>query len=298
MPDHNQTDFELRGGHQKPDREKCHEPAKKYSQAAQDCNACHRKGRRTRARCPKRRLPHRQQLEGSQVRPLEDAFRSRASTSDTRAATATRTRRLQRRAAHLLRHRCQEGRPGQQGPWGQFGEKCEQCHNDKGWKPAFNHDRRHFRAARAAPPTLQRLPQRQPVTKGEGDGQDCNSCHEKGRQTPRAASATTAPTPSAAWKEKASSTTGAPIFPPLGKHATTKCDARHKSRTTRKRPRTASRIATRRTTSTKARWARSARAATAKGLETTTGRLTTTKTSSRCAAATRPEGALQRLPRT
>ena len=41
--DHNQTDFALRGGHQKPDCEKCHEPAKKYSQAAQDCNACHRK---------------------------------------------------------------------------------------------------------------------------------------------------------------------------------------------------------------------------------------------------------------
>ena len=27
--DHNQTDFALRGGHQKPDCEKCHEPAKK-----------------------------------------------------------------------------------------------------------------------------------------------------------------------------------------------------------------------------------------------------------------------------
>ncbi|MFI4929206.1 MAG: cytochrome c3 family protein, partial [Burkholderiales bacterium] len=41
--DHTQTDFVLRGKHGRVECDKCHEPSKKYWQAASDCNACHKR---------------------------------------------------------------------------------------------------------------------------------------------------------------------------------------------------------------------------------------------------------------
>ena len=74
--EHTVTDFALRGKHLKTECTACHEPTRKYREAPLECNACHRKDDVHKgslgAQCAG--LPHRDQLERSQVRPRQDPF--------------------------------------------------------------------------------------------------------------------------------------------------------------------------------------------------------------------------------
>ena len=139
--DHNQTDFALRGGHQKP-------TARSTTSQRRSTAGPRRTATPATARDdvpkgslgPARRLPHRQQLEGSQSSTTRRRVsRSRANTSTPSAATATEQGRLQGRGAHL--RRLPPGTTTATKPQRASSARSASCHNAKAWKPStFNHD--------------------------------------------------------------------------------------------------------------------------------------------------------------
>jgi hypothetical protein len=231
--DHAQTDFALRGKHRQADCAKCHEPARKYSAAATDCNACHRKDDvhkgslgpkcadcHTENNWKEAKFDHgttRFALTGKHADTKCDACHKVANFKDT-PRTCIACHRKDDNAAR--------------GHQGRFGEKCESCHTDRAWKPStFNHDtdtkytlRGKHRSARCgdchtAPLYKAKLAsdcwschQKDDKHK-ESLGRDCGSCHTERD-----------------WKERAKFDHDRTDFPLLGRHAETTCDACHKSK--------------------------------------------------------------------
>jgi cytochrome c556 len=263
-------------------------------EAPSDCNACHRKDDVAQglARTQVCRLPHRERLEGSALRPREDALRA------DRQARRRQVRRLPQEgpdykaAPRDLRRLPPQGRRRPKGHKGRYGEKCETCHGTKAWKPStFNHDndtkyllRGKHRSVKCADCHTGHLYRDKVGSacidchKKDDDGvkghkgalgRDCAACHtERG------------------WKEKGKFDHDKTRFPLLGKHVETKCAACHKSTNYRRRRATAS-AATRRTTSTRQRWARSAASCHGERDWKTVAASTTTRRSSSCATRMR-----------
>ena len=229
--DHNQTDYALRGKHQKVECEKCHVTGKKYREAPQDCNACHRKDDVHKgslgARCAdchsdsgwkettrfdhgKTRFP----LTGKHVDAKCSACHKTADYKET-PQTCIGCHRKDDDKSHK----------------GQFGDKCESCHGTKGWKPSsFNHDvdtryvlRGKHRAAQCADchkGNLYRVKlsadcyacHKADDKHKESLGRDCASCHSE-----------------RSWKEPARFNHDQTSFPLLGKHVQADCKDCHKS---------------------------------------------------------------------
>ncbi len=238
--DHNQTDFALRGGHQKPDCEKCHEPAKKYSQAAQDCNACHRKddvhkgslGPKC-ADCHTDNNWKEAKFDHSKTR-----FALEGKHVDTKCGDCHKNKADYKDAARTCVGCHRKDDDGNKGHKGQFGEKCESCHNAKAWKPStFNHDvdtkyvlrgkHRNTKCTDCHSGNLYKVK----------TPQDCNSCHEKDdKHKGSLGKECGACHTERDWKEKGKFDHDKTSFPLLGKHITTKCDACHKTKDYKEAP--------------------------------------------------------------
>jgi hypothetical protein len=231
--DHAQTDFALRAAHAKVDCAKCHEPARKYREAASDCNGCHRKDDvhkgslgakcadcHTEANWREAKFDHettRFPLAGKHVdAKCGDCHKDKSFKDTPRQCVGC--------------HRKDDD--GAEGHKGLYGEKCESCHNAKAWKPStFNHDtltkyllRGKHRAIQCADCHTGHLYKvklatdcwschRKDDKHKESLGRDCGSCHTEKD-----------------WKERARFDHDKTKFALLGKHADAKCDACHKSK--------------------------------------------------------------------
>lgn len=140
--DHRLTDYLLRGRHETVACQKCHAPGRKYSQAAQECAACHRADDVHRgglgAKCAdchaeadwkQTRFDHgrtRFPLTGRHAETgCADCHRNHVYTDAPRSCVGC--------------HRKDDD--GARGHRGRFGDRCDSCHASKAWKPAsFNHD--------------------------------------------------------------------------------------------------------------------------------------------------------------
>ncbi len=240
--DHAQTDYPLRGKHVQTECAKCHEAGKKWRESPNDCNACHRKDDvhkgslgpkcgdcHTENHWKEAKFDHsktRFALEGKHVdTKCGDCHRNKADYKDTpRTCVGC--------------HRKDDD--GAKGHKGQFGEKCESCHNAKAWKPStFNHDidtkyvlRGKHRATKCGDCHTAPLYKTKTATdcfschkkddKHEGTlGKDCGACHTERD-----------------WKEKAKFDHDKADFPLKGKHDEIKCDACHKSKLFKEAPKT------------------------------------------------------------
>lgn len=240
--DHAQTDYLLRGKHVQTECAKCHDAGKKWREAPSECNACHRKDDvhkgslgpkcadcHTENNWKEAKFDHsktRFALEGKHVdTKCGDCHRNKADYKDTpRTCVGC--------------HRKDDD--GAKGHKGQFGEKCESCHNAKAWKPAtFNHDidtkyvlRGKHRNAKCGDCHTGPLYKTRTATdcfschkkddKHEGSlGKDCGACHTERD-----------------WKEKAKFDHDKTDFPLKGKHDEIKCDACHKSKLFKEAPKT------------------------------------------------------------
>ena len=229
--DHRLTDFQLRGKHEPVECAKCHTAGRKYREAAHECVDCHKKddvhkgslGARcadchTEADWKKARFDHattRFPLTGKHV--------------DTKCVDCHKDTNFKQTPRECYAcHRADDDRKGHKG---QFGQKCESCHNTKAWKPTdFEHDRdtkytlrgKHREAActdcHKGPLYRTKVSQECYACHKADDkhngtlGRDCASCHsEKG------------------WKEPARFDHGATSFPLLGAHEKVECKSCHKS---------------------------------------------------------------------
>ncbi|RME33445.1 MAG: cytochrome C [Gammaproteobacteria bacterium] len=156
--DHGRTDFLLEGAHRKLECLSCHRAGHKFREAPHECSACHREDD-----------VHRGEL-GKQCDKCHDSsiWKSRRFNHDnTRFPLRQRHRQVDCAACHPgqryrdLPKKC-VGCHRINDPHGaRYGDKCQDCHSERGWKRvSFDHDR----------DTRFRL-------KGSHKKVDCDSCH-------------------------------------------------------------------------------------------------------------------------
>jgi hypothetical protein len=230
--DHSQTDFALRGKHQSTDCGKCHEPGRKFSAAASECAACHRKDDVHKGALGTKCADCHTESNWKEAKFDHDKTRyplvgRHLETKCTACHKDKNYRETPRQCIGC--HRKDDD--GAKGHKGQFGEKCDSCHTAKAWRPAtFNHDtdtkyplRFRHRSAKCAdchtgpvfkvkPATECYACHRKDDKHKESLGRDCGSCHTERD-----------------WKEKAKFDHDRTAFPLLGRHAEVRCDACHKS---------------------------------------------------------------------
>jgi hypothetical protein len=236
--DHSQTDFALRAKHQKVECEKCHVSGKKYWEAAQDCNSCHKKDDKhkgslgpkcadchTEASWKEARFDH----EGTQF-PLTGKH------VDAKCVDCHKNPNYKETPKNC--YACHRKDDDQKGHKTQFGEKCETCHSTSKWKPSnFNHDTdtkyvlRFKHKTTACKDCHTGNLYRDKVT------QECYSCHKKDDKHKESLGKECANCHTdKSWKEPAKFDHANTTFPLLGKHGKVECKECHKSQMFKEAP--------------------------------------------------------------
>jgi hypothetical protein len=230
--DHNQTDYVLRNKHQKVECDKCHVTGKKYREAPQECNACHRKDDVHKGSLGSKCADCHSDSSWKETTRF-DHEKTRFSLTgkhvDVKCNGCHKTSDYKDTPRTCLG--CHRKDDDQKGHKGQFGEKCESCHGTKAWKPStFNHDvdtkyvlRGKHRTASCTDchkGNLYRVKlsadcyacHKADDKHKESLGRDCGSCHSE-----------------RSWKEPAKFNHDQTSFPLLGKHVQADCKDCHKS---------------------------------------------------------------------
>jgi hypothetical protein len=240
--DHAQTDYPLRGKHVQTECAKCHEAGKKWRESPNDCNACHRKDDVHKGSLgPKCGDCHTENnWKEAKFDHSKTRFALEGKHVDTKCGDCHKNKADYKDAPRTCVGCHKKDDDGAKGHKGQFGEKCESCHNAKAWKPStFNHDidtkyvlRGKHRNTKCGDCHTGPLYKTKTATdcfschkkddKHEGTlGKDCGACHTERD-----------------WKEKAKFDHDKTDFPLKGKHDEIKCDACHKSKLFKEAPKT------------------------------------------------------------
>jgi len=229
--DHAQTDFVLRGKHPKVECDKCHLAGRKFRDAPLDCNGCHRKDDVHKGSLGAKCAGCHGESNWKEARFDHDAtrFALAGKHTDVKCTDCHRSSNYKETPRSCVA--CHRKEDDQKGHKGQFGEKCESCHDAKLWKTtSFNHDTdtkyvlrgKHRSTACTVchtahlyrvklSPDCYACHEKDDKHK-ETLGKDCGSCHGERN-----------------WKESAKFNHDATSFPLLGKHAKTECKDCHKS---------------------------------------------------------------------
>ena len=230
--DHAQTDFALRGKHQDTACEKCHLAGKKYREAALGCNDCHKKDDVHKGSLGPKCADCHTEKNWKEARFDHDKtrFALKDKHADVKCVDCHQDNKFKDTPlACVACHKKDDD--GKNGHKGQFGEKCESCHNAKSWKePFFNHDTdtkyvlrgKHIKTSCTSCHTghLYKVKLSQDCyachkkddKHKESLGKNCGSCHNERD-----------------WKERAKFDHDKTDFPLLGKHAKVECKDCHKS---------------------------------------------------------------------
>lgn len=247
--DHTQTDFGLKGKHEKTECRSCHVPPKRWREAPSDCYACHQpddngpKGHRGALgrQCgdchgesgwKPARFDHertRFALTGAHV----DA-KCAACHVDSRYKETPRT--------CIGCHRKDDD--GAKGHKGRFGTKCESCHGTKAWKPStFNHDQDTKFALRFGHKQAKCGDCHTGVLFKDKTGSACVDCHKKDDDGPKGHKGGLGRDCGACHTEKSWKDAGTKFdhdrsrFPLREAHRDVECKACHKSTNYKEAPR-------------------------------------------------------------
>ncbi len=235
--DHTLTDYLLRGKHAKVECEKCHEPKKKYWQAASDCNACHRKDDVHKGSLGAKCADCHTEIDWKDAK--FDHGKTRFALLDKHAdakCDACHKRGADYKDAPRTCIGChRRDDDGAKGHKGLYGERCDSCHGAKAWKPStFHHDSDTKYALRGKHRSTKCADCHTGNLYKDKVGTACVDCHRrddeglKGHKGSLGRDCAACHTESG-WKEKAKFDHNRTKFPLLGKHNDTKCDACHKS---------------------------------------------------------------------
>jgi hypothetical protein len=236
--DHAQADFVLRGKHAKVECDKCHEPGKKYWQAASDCNACHKKDDVHKgslgAKCAD---CHTENDWKEKARFDHDKTRFALKGKHTEAQCVDCHKKgVDYKEAPRSCIGChKKDDDGAKGHKGLYGERCDSCHGVKAWKPSiFNHDTDTKYALRGKHRTTKCADCHTGPLYKQQLGTACVACHKKDDDGPKGHKGSLGRDCAAChsetgWKEKAKFDHDKTLFPLLGKHGDVKCTDCHKS---------------------------------------------------------------------
>jgi hypothetical protein len=230
--DHSLTDFALRGKHAKTDCQKCHEPTKKYREAALECNACHRKDDVHKgslgAKCGDCHTEN--NWKEAKFDHDKTHFPLLGKHADVKCADCHKDKNYKETPQQCYAcHRKDDN--GAKGHKGQFGEKCDSCHSAKAWKPSsFNHDTETKYALRGKHRTTKCTDCHTGNIYKVKLAAECYACHQKDdKHKGTLGKDCVACHTERDWKERGKFDHDKTSFPLLGKHVDTKCDACHKS---------------------------------------------------------------------
>ena len=226
--DHNETNFELRGGHRKVDCAKCHLPGKGFRVPAGDCNACHKKDDPHKGTLGPKCADCHNETNWKEVRFNHDTtrFSLTGKHADVKCAECHKKNIYTDTPRDCLAcHKKDDKHKGQ------FGAKCETCHDAKSWKNiTFNHDT----------DTKYALVGKHRTTKCESChtgalyqqklSTGCIDCHRKDdKHKGTLGSACASCHTERDWKETAKFNHDKIEFPLLGKHRDVACKECHKT---------------------------------------------------------------------
>lgn len=237
--DHNQSDYVLRGKHQKVECDKCHVAGKRFREASQECNACH-----------KRDDVHKGGLgvkcadchtESSWKEATFDHGKTKFALTgkhgDVKCADCHKNNAYKETPRSCVGcHRQDDDRKGHKG---QYGEKCESCHGTKAWKPSsFNHDTDTRYDLRGKHRTTACADCHKGSLYRNKLSNDCYACHKADDKHKDSLGRDCASCHSErSWKEPAKFNHEQSSFPLLGKHAKAECKDCHKSAMFKEAPR-------------------------------------------------------------
>ncbi|WP_342619747.1 cytochrome C [Rhodoferax sp. GW822-FHT02A01] len=230
--EHNKkTDFTLRGKHDKVACEKCHVTGKKFREAAQDCNSCHKKDDKHKGQLGPKCADCHTESDWKEARFDHDTTRFPLTGKhvDTKCTDCHKDNVY--KDTPTTCYACHRKVDEQKGHKGQFGEKCDTCHGTKAWKPAnFNHDTDTKYVLKGKHHDASCKSCHSGNLYKDKLSQDCYACHKKDDKHKE-----TQGTNCAAchvekdWKEVGKFNHQKTDFPLLGKHAKVECKECHKS---------------------------------------------------------------------
>ena len=230
--DHTQTDYPLRGKHQSVGCDKCHVAGKKFSEAATQCNACHRKDDTHKNSLGPKCADCHNESNWKEARFDHGTTRFALQGKHTDAKCADCHKAGNYKDAPRTCIGChKKDDDSSKGHKGQFGDKCESCHGVKEWRTSnFNHDADTKYALRGKHRTSSCASCHTGHHYRVKLSQDCLACHKKDDKHKESLGKDCASCHSErSWKEPAKFDHDKSSFPLLGKHAKTECKDCHKS---------------------------------------------------------------------
>ena len=230
--DHALSDYHLLGKHPKVDCVKCHMAGTKYRNAAQQCNACHKKDDVHKGDLGAKCESCHKESSWKEAKFDHDTARFPLTGRHVDVKCAECHKNTNYRETPRTCFACHQKIDDQKGHKGQFGEKCDTCHGTKVWKTHhFNHDTETRYALQGKhistkcidchtgklylPVKLSRecySCHKKDDKHKESLGRDCANCHVEKN-----------------WKESPNFDHATSRFPLLGKHVRTECKECHKS---------------------------------------------------------------------
>ncbi len=230
--DHAVSDFSLRGKHQKTECTKCHVPGKKFRNAAQECDGCHKKDDVHKGSLGLKCASCHAENNWKEAKFDHGTARFALTGKHVDVKCAECHKSADYREASRTCIGCHRKDDDQKGHKGQFGEKCESCHGTKLWKNSgFNHDvdtkyvlRGKHISTKCVSCHTEKL--YLPVKLS----QECYGCHRKDDKHRESLGKKCADCHTEKnWKESPKFDHATSSFPLLGKHAKTECKECHKS---------------------------------------------------------------------
>jgi Cytochrome c7 and related cytochrome c len=180
--DHNKkTDYALHGKHEKVECEKCHVSGKKYRDAAQDCNACHKTDDKHKGSLGAKCADCHNETDWKKAKFDHATTKFSLTGKHTDAKCSDCHKDNTYKDTPKSCYACHRKIDDQKGHKGLYGEKCEACHGTKAWKPShFNHDedtKYELRGKHRS--TACKECHSGNLYRKEKLGQDCISCHKK-----------------------------------------------------------------------------------------------------------------------
>jgi hypothetical protein len=239
--DHSQTDYQLRAKHQPVACEKCHVVGKKFSEAPTLCNACHRKDDTHKGSLGEKCADCHNESSWKDARFDHDTtrFALKGKHVDAKCADCHKAGNYKETPRTCIGcHKKNDD--GSKGHKGQFGEKCETCHDVKEWKPSiFNHDADTKYVLRGKHRTSTCVSCHTGNLYRVKLSQDCFACHSKDDKHKESLGKDCASCHSErSWKEPARFDHDKSSFPLLGKHVKADCKDCHKSAMFKEAPKT------------------------------------------------------------
>lgn len=239
--DHNRTDYALRDKHAHVECAACHKPAKRWREAPSTCFACHEKDDADKGH------------KGSLGRQCEDCHSAKGWKSavfdhnkthfpllDKHADVKCESCHANNRFKDTPRNcfACHKKDDAEKGHKGQYGEKCESCHNAKAWKPStFNHDTATRYPLRGLHRDVKCASCHTGPLFGHKTGTACIDCHRKDDKHESTLGTKCGDCHTErGWKEPPNFDHAKSRFPLLGAHIKTACKDCHKDQLFRQTP--------------------------------------------------------------